>query len=77
MTATTTTLSETRGSITHKIAALRETWRTARARRRIYERALSELSQLDEREMMDLGISPSMFHEIALQEVARKLPRAA
>jgi uncharacterized protein YjiS (DUF1127 family) len=63
--------------IAERIADLRDAWRLSRARRRIYDQAMAELGHIDEREMMDLGISPSMFHDIALQEVARKLPQAA
>ena len=64
-------------SLSERIAALRHSVHVARTRRRIYNRAMDELNHLDQREMMELGISPFMFHEIALQEVARKLLQAA
>lgn len=56
-----------------RLISLRERMQQARERRRYYESAMRELRQLDDREMMELGLSPSQFHEIALQDAARRM----
>ena len=60
-----------------RVSAFRENLKRARERRRLYDRAMSELRLLDEREMMELGLNASQFHELALQDVARRMPEAA
>lgn len=60
--------SSVRGSgIVDRFKALTVRMREAREKRVIYSRTIRELSRLDDRELMDLGISRYNIDEIAYQ----------
>lgn len=52
-------------SFAARIAALREQYREAAAKRRTYRVTLRELESLTTRELADLGIAPSSVKDIA------------
>ncbi len=52
-------------------SGLVETVKTKLRQREIYMRTMSELSTLDDREMRDLGLSSSMFRQLA-REAAKQ-----
>lgn len=59
-----------KGRILGLIAAIK----TARARRAAFDRAYTELRQLDDRELRDLGLSRSDFVHLAEAEANRIVP---
>jgi uncharacterized protein YjiS (DUF1127 family) len=48
-----------------------EAFKTARARRAVYNRTYDELSVLSDRDLNDIGIARSQIRDIALQEAAQ------
>ncbi|MDU9005881.1 DUF1127 domain-containing protein [Sedimentitalea todarodis] len=49
-------------------------FKTARARRAAFDRAYTELRSLDDRELMDLGLSRSDFVDLAEAEANKVVP---
>ncbi|MCV2868984.1 DUF1127 domain-containing protein [Defluviimonas sp. WL0002] len=53
--------------LTDRIGAFLRNLQDARGRHKVYRQTVKELSALTERELLDLGISPSMITSIAME----------